>query len=202
MNKAVFLDRDGVINEEINYLHEPEKTVIIPGVPEALVRFHRAGFLVIIVTNQSGVARGMFPVSCVHPVHARIQRLLLSRGGAEATFDACYMCCHHEKYTGLCQCRKPAPGMLLQAAADFHIDLSQSYMAGDRLSDLLAGRNAGCRESFLVRTGYGVNEVAKAGEAEFPVVDDLPAVAEIIAGGGGKCRECGEIMPENENILP
>ena len=181
MNRAFFLDRDGVINEEVNYLHEAEKTVLIPGVPEAVQRIHAAGFLAVAVTNQAGVAKGFYPLSHIVSVHARIQRLLL-RSGADAVIDAWYFCPHHPEFTGECSCRKPRPGMLLRAAADFDIDLSRSFMIGDRISDLLAGRGAGCRASMLVLSGYGVNETEKARNEGFDFSENLlEAVKKLLA---------------------
>lgn len=173
VNRAFFLDRDGVINEEVNYLHEPEHTVLIPGVAAAVRRLHRAGFLALVVTNQAGVAKGYYPERAVLAVHARIQAMLLASGGPEATIDGWYWCPHHPDFTGPCGCRKPRPGMLLRAAADFALDMGTCFMVGDRMSDLEAGRNAGCAASCLVRTGYGENEAARAHEAGFAAAADL-----------------------------
>lgn len=174
MKRAFFLDRDGVINPEVNYLHEPDKAALIPGVAEALTTIHRAGFMVVAVTNQAGVAKGFYPERDIAAVHARLQSLLLASGGAEATVDAWYYCPHHPQFTGPCACRKPGAGMLLRAAEDFALDLKNSFMVGDRMSDLEAGRNAGCAVCCLVRTGYGVNEVEKARAAGFSEAADLP----------------------------
>ena len=182
--KAVFLDRDGTINEEKDYLHRIEDFAFIPGAPEAIRRLKEAGFLVIVVTNQSGVARGYFSRDDVDLLHDHIQRELGKIGTA---IDAFYFCPHHpEKGVGElkvdCDCRKGRPGMLLQAAAEHGIDLAASWMIGDKRADLEAGRAAGCR-SLLVRTGYGEEELAKgAGALAETVVDDLPAAADYILG--------------------
>ena len=160
--KCCFLDRDGVINVEVNYLQNPDDVIIEPGVPEALKLLKAAGFLRIVVTNQAGVAKGYFPESAVQDVHRRIAELL---AGAGTEVDAFYHCPHHPDFTGACDCRKPAPGMLLRAAADHQIDLAASCMVGDRPSDLEAGINAGCRESFLVRSGYGEKTIRGGGGA-------------------------------------
>lgn len=184
MNKAVFLDRDGTINEEKDYLHRIEDFVFIPGAPEAIQRLRDAGFLVIVVTNQSGVARGYFSREDVDRLHEHIQRELAKIGTA---VDAFYLCPHHpEKGKGEfkvdCDCRKGRPGMLLQAAAEHGIDLAASWMIGDKRADLEAGRAAGCR-SLLVRTGYGEKELTTgAGALAETVVDDLPAAADYILG--------------------
>ena len=180
MNRAVFLDRDGVINVEVNYLHEPEHAVLIPGVADAVTAIHRAGFLAVAVTNQAGAAKGFYPESDIPAVHARLQALLLAAGGKEALIDAWYYCPHHPDFTGTCDCRKPAPGMFLRAAADLALELPACFMVGDRMSDLEAGRNAGCARSCLVRTGYGENCVEAAHAAGFPVADDLKGAVELL----------------------
>jgi len=176
LKKAFFLDRDGVLNVEIGYLHEAEKTVLLPGVAEALSLIHHAGYMVVAVTNQSGVAKQMYPVDNVYQVHARIQRDLLAVS-PDSPVDAWYFCPHDPKITGECTCRKPHPGMLLKAAQDFDIDLASSFMIGDRFLDLQAGRNAGCRQSCLVATGYNAETVAEhtaLAQAEgFPVKENL-----------------------------
>ena len=109
MNKAFFLDRDGVINVEVNYLHEPDKVELIPGVVEALRLIHSRGYLALVVTNQAGVAKGYYPESDVQAVHRRITELLEAAGTG---VDGFYYCIHHPDFTGGCDCRKPAPGRL------------------------------------------------------------------------------------------
>lgn len=157
--RAVFLDRDGTINEEVNYLHRIEDFSFVPGAPEAIRRLKEAGFLVIVVTNQSGVARGYFPMEAVEALHRHIQAELAAAG---TSIDAFYVCPHHPTagagdYRTDCDCRKGNPGMLLRAARDHDIDLGRSYMIGDKSADLEAGERAGCR-SLLVLTGYGAAE--------------------------------------------
>lgn len=184
MNKAVFLDRDGTINEEKDYLHRIEDFAFIPGAPEAIRRLRESGYRVIVVTNQSGVARGYFSREDVDRLHQHIQRELAKIG---TTVDAFYLCPHHpEKGRGEfkvdCDCRKGRPGMLLQAAAEQGIDLAASWMIGDKRADLEAGRAACCR-SLLVRTGYGEKELATgAGALAEAVVDDLSTAADYILG--------------------
>jgi len=173
MRSCCFLDRDGVVNVEVSYLSDPDQAELIPGVPEAIAALHRAGFLVIVVTNQSGVARNMYSMEDVHRVHARLQAKLLAFG-SDCTIDAFYCCPHHPDHTGPCRCRKPAPGMLLEAAAQWQLDLHSAVMAGDRLSDLHAGQEAGCRESVLLKTGYGSRLTQEAAAEGFPVAEDLP----------------------------
>lgn len=181
MNKACFLDRDGVINEEVNYLHEADKVVLIPGIAEGINRAHDAGYLVIVITNQAGVARGIFPEGDILLVHREIERQLALAG---AKIDRFYYCPHHPDYTGECKCRKPSPGMILQAASDFDIDLKSSFMIGDRPSDVRAGENAGLAASYLVETGYG-KEVVSRGEASgFTVMaTPLDAINDFISRG-------------------
>lgn len=174
MNKAFFLDRDGVINFDIGYLHEPDKTELLSGVADAIIALHRAGYLAVVVSNQAGVAKGYYPEADTHAVHARLQTMLLSTGGREALIDAWYFCPHHPEFTGSCSCRKPAPGMLLRAAEAFDIDLKHSFMIGDRMSDLEAGVNAGCAASCLVTTGL-LNEADG-----FAVANSLPEAVKLL----------------------
>lgn len=183
LRPAVFLDRDGTLNEERDYLHRIEDFAFIPGAAEAVRRLKAAGFLVIVATNQSGVARGYFPLDAVARLHDHLQAEL-RRVGAE--IDAFYICPHHPLegaggYRVDCDCRKGAPGMLLQAARDHDVDLGRSYMVGDKLADIEAGRAAGCT-AMLVRTGYGRREEpgVVARSPEIPVFDDLPGAVDHI----------------------
>jgi D-glycero-D-manno-heptose 1,7-bisphosphate phosphatase len=182
MQRAVFIDRDGTINEERDYLFRTEDFDFIPGVPKAIRLLNEAGFLVIVVTNQSGVARGYYTEEDVHLLHRHIARQLEKSG---ARVDAWYYCPHHPagrgSYALPCRCRKPLPGMLLEAARRFDIDLESSVMVGDKLVDLEAGAAAGCR-SVLVRTGYGSQEESRARVA-IEVFDDLLSAAESLAAG-------------------
>ena len=178
--RACFLDRDGVVNVEVSYLHEPEKTVLETGIVEALQAIHKAGFLAVVVTNQAGVARGKYPESDIAKVHEKLQALLSEHG---EKIDAFYYCPHHPEHTGECSCRKPNPGMILQAAEELDIDLAQSVMIGDRMSDVKAGINAGCKASYLVRTGYGLETLAKEPSPDCPVADNAcTAFLDFIAG--------------------
>lgn len=179
-NRAVFLDRDGTINEEVNYLHRIEDFKLIPGAPEAIKMLKEAGFFVIVVTNQSGVARGYFDMDAVDAIHAHLDAEL-AKIGTEA--DAYYICPHHPhhgvgEYKKECSCRKPLPGMLLEAAAAFSVDLSRSYMIGDKRADVEAGLKAGCI-SFLVETGYGLEEAEGMAEG-INVYPDLLSAAKAI----------------------
>lgn len=181
LKKAVFLDRDGTINVEKDYLVRPEEFEFIPDAPAAIARLKRAGFLVIVVTNQSGVARGYFGTEEVRQLHDHLKQQLALVGTA---IDDFYFCPHHPEY-GVgeykvdCDCRKGSPGMLLQAAAEHGIDLDRSYMVGDKVADVEAGRRAGCR-SILVLTGYGQSEVKKLPDHEVNVVADLSSAVDYI----------------------
>jgi len=172
LKKAFFLDRDGVINVEVNYLGDPDKMVLLDRVPEALAMIHRAGFMAVVISNQGGIAKGLFTENDTHAVHARMQRELL-RHSPESTLDAFFYCVHHPAVTGECPCRKPSAFMLEKAAADFDIDLSRSFMIGDRMSDLFTGRNAGCKESCLVLTGYGEKDKENAVAEKFLTAENL-----------------------------
>lgn len=185
MTKAFFLDRDGVINEEVDYLSDPDKAVILPGVAAALRRLHEAGFLAIVVTNQSGVARGMYGESDVQAVHERIRELLAREGAA---VDRFYYCPHHPKYGSPCSCRKPEPGMILTACREFDIDPAHSAMVGDRLSDIAAGRAAGCRACYLVKTGYGMEVLRNEDVSGIEVAEDLADAVERFLALDGEAR--------------
>ena len=161
LRTAVFLDRDGTINEEVPYLNRMEKLRLIPGAAEAIRRINESGMMAVVVTNQSGVARGLFDEAFVKKTNAYLQDILRAEG---ALIDAFYFCPHHPTegkgiYLQTCRCRKPAPGMLLRAAEELGIDLNHSYMVGDMLQDIEAGMRAGTR-GVLVRTGNGEESVA------------------------------------------
>lgn len=170
MNKAIFLDRDGVVNYDVRYCHEPEKIELKPGFVEGLKALHQEGFLAIVITNQGGIALGMYEADAVHACHARIQELLASSG---EKIDGFYFCPHHQKVNGDCSCRKPRPGMLFKAARDFDIDITASFMVGDRISDLEAGKNAGCKQGFLVDSFYWESHAPKAQKAGFDTARTL-----------------------------
>jgi D-glycero-D-manno-heptose 1,7-bisphosphate phosphatase len=157
MHKAVFLDRDGVLIEDVEYLDSLKKIQIIDGSIEAVRMLNETGFRVIVVTNQSGVARGYFPVSFVIQTHEFLFQYFSQRG---ATIDRFYFCPHHpegslEDFAIQCTCRKPAPGMLLRAQKDFQLDLNASYLIGDKFSDIEAALHAQV-QPILVKTGKGL----------------------------------------------
>ncbi|MBI1921535.1 MAG: D-glycero-beta-D-manno-heptose 1,7-bisphosphate 7-phosphatase [Geobacter sp.] len=178
--RAVFLDRDGTINVEKNYLHRIEDFEFIPGAASAIKRLNDAGFLVIVVTNQSGVARGYYEIEAVHRLHAFLDKELAA---VDAHVDAYYVCPHHPEegvgeYRCDCHCRKPMPGMLLDAARKFGIDLAASFMIGDKLADVEAAVKGGCKP-LLVLTGHGADHAARVPEG-VPVVADIGAAVEAI----------------------
>ena len=173
MKKAVFLDRDGVIIEQVAYLSSPDQVKLIPGAVEALRLIHRHGDLAVVISNQSGVGRGYFTREAVEAAHARIQELLAPSG---ESVDAFYYCPHAPEEK--CSCRKPKPEMILRAAREHDLEVGKSLMLGDRLSDLECGVNAGCARSMLVLTGYGAEQESAARAAGFPVCRDFLAAAE------------------------
>jgi len=155
-NIAVFLDRDGTINEEVGYLDNQDKLKMIPAAYEAIRLINSSRLKAIVVTNQSGVARGFFTENFVRQTHEIIQAALLEK---KASIDKFYYCPHHPtEGTGIylqnCNCRKPLPGMLLQAAHDLDIELGNSYMIGDTYRDIEAAKKVGVK-GILVKTGYG-----------------------------------------------
>ena len=173
---AVFLDRDGTLLEEAGYLDRLERLVFFPYTVDAVRLLNRSGFVVVIVTNQAGIARGIFKEAFVADAHRHISEQL-SRGGAR--IDAFYYCPHHpeavvEALRQDCECRKPRPGMFTRAAEELGLDLARSFVVGDRWHDLEAGQRVGAR-GLLVRTGYGRTEEAspRAGVDAAAVVDNV-----------------------------
>jgi D-glycero-D-manno-heptose 1,7-bisphosphate phosphatase len=163
---AVFMDRDGTINEEVGYLSKPEQLRLYPEAVEAIGILNRAGIPVVVITNQSGIARGYFDEAFVNGLHARINEIL---GASGARIDRFYFCPHHPTegigpYLKTCTCRKPEPGMLLAAARELGLDLPRSYMIGDMPKDIEAAVNAGAK-GILVRTGYGKKAADSTGAA-------------------------------------
>ena len=171
---ALFLDRDGTLVEPVSYLHDPAQVRLVSGAGGALRRAREAGYALVVVTNQSGLARSLFSAREMEAVHAAIQDALAE---ADVAIDAFYHCPHHPDFTGPCTCRKPAPGMLTLAAEQLRLDLTRSVMIGDTWEDVIAGERAGCR-SILIKTGYGAQVLAARG-AEIPahvrIAANLPA---------------------------
>lgn len=149
MKWAVFLDRDGTINDEVEYLHEPDELRLIPGAAQAIRLLNQAAVPVVLVTNQAGIGRGYYSDTAMCALHRELAARLAVGG---AYLDAIYYCPHRPDDE--CDCRKPRPGMLLRAAAEHGIDLRRSFVIGDKISDLEAGRRAGSH-TILVLTGYG-----------------------------------------------
>ena len=161
--KAIFLDRDGTINKYVGYLRTPEQFELLDGVGEAIRKINLSGYLAIVVTNQPVIARGDVTVDGLQQIHNKMETMLGKEG---AYLDGVYYCPHHpdkgfagevEELKIVCECRKPKAGLLLQAAKDFNIDLSKSWMIGDSENDVLAGRNAGCKTALIGETDYGQN---------------------------------------------
>lgn len=180
-NVAVFLDRDGTINEEVGYLDSLDKLHIFPGAFDAVRMINEAGMKVVVVTNQSGVARGLFDEPFVEMVHGRISRLFQEKGSC---IDRFYYCPHHPTegdgpYRVVCDCRKPKPGMLLKASAELDIDLSASYVVGDTTRDIELARRCGAT-GILVRTGYGKDMAVSEIQPAYVADDILDAARWIV----------------------
>jgi len=155
MRPAVFLDRDGVLIEDVNLLTKQEQILILPGVPEGLERLKQAGFELIVVSNQTVVARGLATEENVRGINVCLQQLLVQAGGP--SLDGWYFCPHHPSatlpaYRQACECRKPKPGLFLQAAQERDLDLQKSFAVGDRMTDIIAGARVRCR-TVLLQTG-------------------------------------------------
>jgi D-glycero-D-manno-heptose 1,7-bisphosphate phosphatase len=185
MARAAFIDRDGVINEDRAYVHRIADFKLIRGSVAALRALREAGFLLVVITNQSGIARGMFSEADYHTLDTYMRKRLSDAG---AVLDAVQYCPHLpdaevEQYRRDCECRKPRAGMIQDAAALLKIDTSQSILIGDRMSDLQAGRAAGVGRCFLVRSGQPLSESDARGADG--VYDDLAhCVSELLKSGG------------------
>jgi D-glycero-D-manno-heptose 1,7-bisphosphate phosphatase len=178
--RAVFLDRDGTVLEEAGYIDRLERIVFFPYSIDTVRLLNRGGFAVVIITNQSGVGRGMYEEAFVWRSHEVVDAQMKTGG---ARIDGFYYCPHHpaaevEQYRRDCDCRKPGPGMLRQAASDLDLDLSRSFTVGDKWSDIGAGTAAGAK-GILVRTGYGRSSEASPPPSAAPaaILDNLVAAA-------------------------
>ncbi len=160
MRAGIFFDRDGTINEEVNYLSNPEQLRLLPRAVQAIREANDLGFKVFIISNQSGVARGIITEEQVQAVNTALVQLLNKNG---CTIDGVFYCPHHPNigiapYIRNCDCRKPNIGMLLQAVNQFNVDLKHSFVIGDKMSDIQTANNAGT-SGILVKTGYGSQEM-------------------------------------------
>lgn len=184
---GIFIDRDGTINDEVDFLRNPDQLKLIPRSAEAITELNRLGLRIFILTNQSGIARGILTEDDLRGIHARLLQMLESRN---ARVDRIYYCPHHpegsiKQYSIECDCRKPKTGMLQKAAKEYGIDLSRSYIIGDKMTDIQAGNNCGAR-AILVLTGYGKTELEdcrKNGAGLDHVADDLYDAVQFIKRG-------------------
>ena len=186
MERAVFVDRDGVISEEVGYISDVEHFRLIPKSAEAVKLINQRGLKIIVITNQSGVARGYFSEEVLGHINRKMEQLLSDQG---ALLDGIYYCPHHpegtvEAYRVECDCRKPATGLLIQASQEHAIDLSSSYLVGDKRTDIECAHRAGAK-GILVLTGYGKDELSQIDSAalahpEYVAADLLDAVQWII----------------------
>jgi len=182
--RAVFLDRDGTLIQEKEYLAEPDGVTLIPGVPEALHLLRGGGFALVVVTNQSGIARGLYTLEDYRAVAERLDEKLAGEG---LSLDATYFCPHHPDFSGDCECRKPDTGMYRRAEVDLGLDLSSSFFVGDRSKDV-APAVTFSGKGILVRTGYGKEEEDAVAEGTEVADSLLEAARWILAGeenGGG-----------------
>ena len=188
MRPAVFLDRDGTLIEERNYLDRLDLIAPFAGTVPGLARLRDAGFALVVVTNQAGVARGYFDEAFVQRAHEHLASLFARDG---LVLDGYYYCPHHPEgvvpaYRCVCRCRKPAPGMVEDAARDLDLDVARSFVIGDKWIDVELAGNAGAR-GILVRTGYGAASEADVPEGlrPFAVVDTLTEAADLIVAEAG-----------------
>ncbi|MEY2429893.1 MAG: hypothetical protein QOJ40_2778 [Verrucomicrobiota bacterium] len=187
-SQAVFLDRDGVLVEDVEQLTNANQIRILPGVPRALSLLRQSGFRLVVISNQAVVARGVATEQQVRELQGQVERLIEREGGP--SLDGFYFCPHHPKatlpaYRADCECRKPQPGMLLRAAKELGLNLPSSFMVGDRITDIIAGARAGCR-TVLVQTGQHLAPPIETTQPLDPSIQpgfvcaDLPAAVQWI----------------------
>lgn len=190
MERAIFLDRDGILNEDVGYAKSIADIKILPDVPQALKQFKELGYRLFVITNQAVISRGYAKESDIEELHEQMNSILVQQGGVK--IDGFYMCPHHpdadlEQYRKICECRKPAHGLILQAAKEHAIDLRQSWMIGDRVSDIVAGKDAGCR-TILVRSpqsehltvsGIAFDKNTKADYEVNTLLEAIPIIARL-----------------------
>lgn len=189
---GIFFDRDGTLNTEVDFLSRPEELELIPHAARAIREANECGVKVFIITNQSGIARGLFSETDLAAVHKRLLALLAREG---AHVDGIYFCPHHPdygtpRYRKLCSCRKPKPGMLRKAVKEHGVRLRDSFVIGDRCVDMEAGRAAGCGTA-LVLTGYGSverDECVKKGKVDFVAGDVYEAWRQVKGTLNGRLR--------------
>ncbi len=209
-SRAVFLDRDGTIIEDVGYLRSVGQVKLLPGAAAAIRRLAKAGFKIVLISNQSGIARGMFSEQDLTTIHDRMESLLKEHGAA---LDGAYYCPYLDgpaatvdQFRRDSDCRKPKPGMLLQAAEEFDIDLAQSWMIGDALRDVSAGAAAGCRTMLLARDGRLENDHDVAPTF---VVEDLREAANLVERDmmesvndtNEQTKEPIETSPSNDSVI-
>ena len=192
--RAVFIDRDGTISEEVGYINHVSRFRLFPYAAAAIRHLNENGWLAIVTTNQAGVARGYFSEDMIQTVHEQMRAQLKSEGGAR--LDAIYYCAHHPSvgeppYRAECDCRKPLPGLIARAVADFDIDLAASWMVGDRYSDVALARNAAVKSMFVM-SGYGRGEwehqrASWKTQPDLVAEDLLEAVRLIVAEDAVEC---------------
>ena len=188
---AVFIDRDGTINEQMGYINHVSRFKILPRVPQAIRMLNRHGFLVLVVSNQSGVARGYYPMDLVETIHHLMVARIKEKQGV---IDGVFFCPHHPagsvpEFSRECNCRKPKTGLIEQACKSFEIDLRRSFVVGDMCTDIELAHRAGLK-GVLVKTGYGLGEIEyilsrKAAKPAHIAEDLLDAVRWIMRGGDG-----------------
>lgn len=190
-NQAVFLDRDGTINTDIGYLNHPDQLELIPRAAHAIKLLNDAGFITVVITNQAGIAKGFLHEALIPEIHNRLSALLNTEN---ARIDRFYYCPHHpeaavEHYRIACQCRKPLPGLVFQAARELEIDVLHSYVVGDKSCDIELAHNVGAT-AIMVLTGYGTRELTKHREANLKpphyIAPDLYDAVQLILNDSSK----------------
>lgn len=172
MLKAIFLDRDGVINKEKNYVYKVEDFEFIDGIFNVCEHFYKKGYLIFIITNQSGIARKYFSQKDFDNLTRWMIKEFKKK---EIKIQKVYFCPHHPEFTGECNCRKPNPGMILKAKNKYNIDLNNSILIGDKNSDIEAGINAGIKNNYLIRTGHKI----VSNQFDVPILNNILDILEL-----------------------
>ena len=193
---GVFIDRDGTLIEEMDYVRTPDDVHLIHGAAPAIRKLNESGFITNVISNQSGVARGFLTEADLAPIHDRLERDLQQN---EARIDRIYYCPHHpafgiDPYNVECECRKPKPGMLIQARKEFGIDLARSFVIGDKVADIQAGAAVGAT-TILVLTGYGKSSLETCKRENIDIDFVAPSIKEAVEFILGKAE--GELRPND-----
>ncbi len=176
MKRALFLDRDGIVNVDKRHMYKIDDCEFVTGIFELCKKAAKNQYMILVVTNQAGIAKGYYDIEDANLLHEHIKNTFANEG---ITIEDIYVCPHHPEFTGPCSCRKPEPGMILQASKEHNLDLRNSIIIGDKISDADAGRNAGIETCLVLKGLYSVTD-----QAEYPVFNELGEIVEYLINIG------------------